>query len=114
MDEEKIQEELTEEKLENYEEKFSDEGLWNKVTGQVKSIGVGVIYKALQLYYATENPACPPKVKYAVLAVLGYLISPLDGIPDFTPFVGYADDASAIGVALVWAQMYIDDEVKKG
>ena len=98
---------------EKYAEKYSEEGLWDKVTTHVQSIGLGVVYKALQLYYATQNPLCPTKVKVGIYAALGYLISPLDLIPDFTPVVGYADDASAIGIALVAAQMYIDDTVKE-
>lgn len=72
-----------------------------------------MVYNSLQLYYATENPTCPQKVKIGIYAALGYLISPIDFIPDFTSIVGYGDDASAIGTALVLAQMYIDDEVKE-
>ena len=97
----------------NYTEKYSEEGLWDKITGNVQSIGAKLIYNALQLYYATENPACPQKVKIGIYAALGYLISPIDFIPDFTPIAGYGDDASAIGAALLLAQMYIDDEVKE-
>ena len=42
----------------------------------------------------------------------GYFIFPVDLIPDFTPVVGYSDDASAIGLALLLAQMYITEAVK--
>ena len=52
------------------------------------------------------------KVKAGIFAALGYFISPIDLIPDFTPIIGYSDDASAIGIAIVMAQMYIDAEVK--
>ena len=38
--------------------------------------------------------------------------SPLDLIPDFTPFAGYGDDALALGTALLLVQMYITDEIK--
>ena len=31
---------------------------------------------------------------------------------DFTPVAGYADDAVALGTALLLAQMYITDEIK--
>ena len=40
------------------------------------------------------------------------MISPFDFIPDFTPIAGYTDDAAAIGIALLLAQMYINDEIK--
>lgn len=99
--------------LGNYSDKYSEDNLWDKITGNVQAIGAKLIYNALQLYYATENPACPQKVKIGIYAALGYLISPIDFIPDFTPIAGYGDDASAIGTALLLAQMYIDDEVRE-
>ncbi|MBP5200397.1 MAG: DUF1232 domain-containing protein [Schwartzia sp.] len=99
--------------MEKYEKDFSEEGFWDKVTGKVKSAGLGLIYNALQLFYAAQNPSCPPHVKAGIYAALGYFILPLDLIPDFTPVVGYGDDVSAIGAAIVMAQMYIDDNVKQ-
>lgn len=98
--------------LGEYSGKYSDGRFWNKVKTTVKKVGIGVLYQALQLYYVTENPNCPMKVKAGIFAALGYFISPFDLIPDFAPIIGYSDDASAIGVAIVMAQMYIDDEVK--
>ena len=104
---------LTDNELGDYSAKYSEKNLWDKIAGNVQSIGAKLIYNALQLYYATENPACPQKVKFGIYAALGYLISPIDFIPDFTPIAGYGDDASAIGTALLLAQMYIDDEVRE-
>ncbi len=100
------------ETLDEYSDNYSKDGLWTKVTGNAKSIGGELIYKAFQLYYVTENPNCPMKIKAAIIGALGYLISPIDFIPDLIPFVGYTDDAAAIAAALLLAQMYIDDEVK--
>ncbi len=44
---------------------------------------------------------------------MGYFISPLDLIPDFIPFVGFSDDLGAVVAALMLAQMYVDDDVKR-
>lgn len=99
--------------MEDYEKNYSEEGLWDKVTSKVQEAGIGIIYKALQLYYAAQNPACPTKVKAGIYAALGYFILPLDVIPDFAPVVGYSDDLVAIGGAIMMAQMYIDDGVKQ-
>lgn len=99
--------------MEKYQKDFSEDGLWDKMTNKVQAAGIGLIYKALQLYYAAQNPACPAKVKAGIYAALGYFIVPFDLIPDFTPAVGYADDLSAVGAALVMAQMYIDETVKQ-
>ena len=95
-----------------YAEDYSENGLWEKVRDNVTAIGLTLIYKALQLYYVAQSPNCPTKVKAGIYAALGYLISPIDLIPDFTPVVGYADDATAVGVALLLAQMYITEDIK--
>jgi uncharacterized membrane protein YkvA (DUF1232 family) len=87
--------------------------LWDKVRENVSSIGLTVIYKAFQLYYVAQSDSCPMKVKAGIIGALGYLISPLDLVPDFIPVVGYSDDALAIAFALAAAQMYITDEVKQ-
>lgn len=94
-------------------EKYSESSFFDKIKNTVKSAGLTLIYKALQLYYVTENPNCPKKIKAAIFAALGYFIMPLDVIPDFTPMVGYSDDAAAIALALGLAQFYIDDEVNR-
>ena len=95
-----------------YAKEYSDDGLWDKIKGNVASIGITLVYKALQLYYVAQSPDCPMKVKAGIYGALGYLISPIDFIPDLVPFVGYTDDAAAIGVALLLAQMYITEDIK--
>ena len=97
----------------NYANKYSDGDFFAKIKNTVKSAGLKLIYEALQLFYVTENPNCPMKIKASIFAALGYFISPFDVIPDFTPIVGYSDDAGAIALALGLAQLYIDDEVKQ-
>ncbi len=99
--------------VELYAGAYSEQDFWTKVKEKVKSAGLRLIYKAMQLYYATENPACPAKVKAGIYAALGYFISPFDFLPDFMPFMGYTDDLSAILLATMMAQAYIDDEVRE-
>lgn len=99
--------------IDNYADKYSESSLFDKITSTIKSAGLKLIYEALLLFYVTENPNCPMKVKAAIFAALGYFISPIDGIPDFTPIVGYSDDAGAIALALCLAQIYIDDTVRE-
>lgn len=99
--------------MDKYADEYSDESFLSKVKSAVKKAGANVIYKALQLFYVTQNPACPKKVKAAIFATLGYFIMPLDIIPDFAPIVGYTDDATAIAAALVLAHAFIDDSVRQ-
>ena len=96
-----------------YAKDFSEDSFWDKIKGVLKSAGLELIYKALQLYYAMQNPNCPMTVKAGIIAALGYFISPIDLIPDFIPVVGFTDDLAAIGAALVMAHMYIDEDVKR-
>ena len=99
--------------VEYYAGEFSEQDFWSKIKNKIKSAGLQLIYKAMQLYYATENPNCPAKVKAGIYAALGYFIAPLDLMPDFVPFGGYTDDLSAILLATMMAQAYIDDEVRE-
>ena len=96
-----------------YSKSYSEDSFWDKIKGVLKSAGLPIIYKALQLYYAMDNPNCPMGVKAGIIAALGYFISPIDLIPDFIPVLGFTDDLAAIGAAIVMAHMYIDDEVKR-
>ena len=112
MKDKNIDADFSEIEVEKYTEKYSEEDFWTKIKNNVTNIGISLIYKALQLYYVTQSPKCPMKVKAGIYGALGYLISPFDIIPDFTPIAGYTDDAAAIGVALILAQMYIDDNIR--
>ena len=99
--------------MDDYAKNYSEDSLWDKVRDNVSAIGLTVIYKAFQLYYVAQSDACPMKVKAGIIGALGYLISPIDLIPDLIPVVGYTDDAAAIAFALTAAQMYITDEIKQ-
>ena len=96
-----------------YEDKYSESGLWDKIRKNIAKIGVKVIYQALLLYYVAQSPNCPSKIKAGIIGALGYLISPIDLIPDIMPGIGYADDAAAIATAGALAQIYITDEIKE-
>ena len=99
--------------MSKYSKDYSENAFWKKFKGLVKTAGVGLLYNALQLFYVAQRPECPKKVKVAILAALGYFISPFDVIPDFIPIVGLTDDAGALVLALAHAKTYVNDEVKQ-
>ena len=68
--------------------------------------------KALQLWYVLQRDDVPSGTKAVVMGALGYLIAPLDFLPDLTPVLGYSDDLVAIAFALVKVQGYVDEDVK--
>ena len=71
-----------------------------------------IVHDALLLYYAFRRRETPFWAKSIIIGVLGYLISPLDTIPDLTPILGYTDDFNFIILALISLGVYIDDDVK--
>lgn len=95
-----------------YKKSFSPLNLQKKLLKYGQVIGVNIIYKVLQLWYVLQKPDVPAQTKAVIMGALGYLISPLDFIPDLTPFLGYNDDLAAIMFTLVLVQQYIDDDVK--
>ena len=46
------------------------------------------------------DPTLPRGVRFRLALLLGYLVFPLDLVPDFIPVVGYADDAVIVALAL--------------
>ena len=42
-----------------YADDYSDDGLWDKIRDNVTSIGLTLIYKALQLYYVANLQIAP-------------------------------------------------------
>lgn len=99
--------------VEKYGKNYSEDGLWNKITGNVKKVGANLIYDVLQLFYVAKNPNVPMKIRAAMIAPLGYFISPVDLIPDLMPVVGYSDDAAVIAMAIGIAHFYITDEIRQ-
>jgi len=47
-----------------------------------------------------QDPTLPRNVRIRLLLLLGYLLLPIDLIPDFIPILGYADDAIIVAIAL--------------
>lgn len=99
--------------VDKYKDNYSESGLFSKITGSIKKAGLSLIYKALQLFYVAQNPNVPMKIRAAIIAPLGYFISPIDLIPDITPLVGFTDDAAVIAGAMMIAQFYINDDVRQ-
>ena len=99
--------------LQKYKQDYSEHSFKEKLRKYAKIIGVGAVYKVLQLWYVLQKPDVPLKQKALITGAIGYLIAPLDFIPDLTPVLGYSDDFVAITYALLQVQGYVDAEVKE-
>lgn len=95
-----------------YEKHYSEEKFWDKVKSVAKAAGSKVIYSALNLYYAAQSDKTPKWAKTTIYGALGYLILPVDLVPDFLPVVGFGDDLSVIVAATAVVAMNITEEVK--
>jgi len=54
------------------------------------------------------DPVLPRAAKIALAAAAVYLLSPLDFIPDFIPFVGYVDDVLLAAILVDGILNYVD------
>ena len=99
--------------MKSYSSKYSDSSFWKKLGRIALKAGAKVVFTALTLYYCMKDPDTPAKVKIIIASVLGYLIMPLDLIPDAIPMVGLTDDAAALFWALAEVSMYIKEEHKE-
>lgn len=91
---------------------YTEESFWRKLRRQARHAGAAVVERALQLFYAMQDPTMPVWAKVAVVAALGYFILPFDFIPDFIPGLGFSDDLATLTSALMTVQAYVTDDVR--
>lgn len=102
----------SDENLEKYEQYYSEEGLMDKLKKFAKKAGIKTVYAALLLYYVLLSKDVPVKEKSLILGALGYLIMPLDLIPDYIPVLGFTDDFAALAYAIHAVRCFISPEIK--
>lgn len=91
---------------------YSGPRLWRTLKKVAVSAGRKTVYSTLILFYCLKDPDTPKWAKGVIVGALGYLILPLDAIPDVLPGVGYGDDWGVIVAALGTVAAYIKDEHK--
>lgn len=94
-----------------YEEHYSENGFWSKIGSAFKKLGERAICQIFALYYVAKCDRVTTADKMLITGVLGYLILPIDFIPDLAPMIGYTDDMAAIGGLLVKLSGYVDDDI---
>lgn len=91
-----------------YRQYFSESAFKQKLT----EISGSVREKAMLLYLVFQDPLTPTWVKLLIVSVLGYLIWPMDAIPDIVPIIGYVDDLAAMAALLVSIEIHITTEIR--
>lgn len=90
-----------------YQKNYNEKSFWKKIKKYAKIAGVGLVKKALVLFYSSVDDDTPIWVKSVIYAALGYFIFPIDGIPDIVPFLGFSDDLTAIVSAMTMIHAHI-------
>ena len=90
-----------------YSGKFSQSDFVDKIARIAKRAGSKLVYAALILYYTLQSDKVSAANKAMIIGALGYLISPLDVIPDAIPIAGLSDDLAVLLFVLkkVWVDV---------
>lgn len=95
-----------------YTDSFSVKSFTEKIGRIAKRAGSKLVYASLLLYYTLESKNISAKEKAVIIGALGYLISPLDLVPDAIPLAGLGDDLAVLLYVLQRVWSGIDDDVK--
>ena len=97
----------------SYANKFSQNDFVEKISRVAKRAGAKLVYASLILFYTLQSDKISIKDKAVIIGALGYLISPLDVMPDAIPIVGLSDDLAVLIYVLKMVWTDIDPEVKE-
>ncbi len=97
----------------SYANKFTQSDFVDKIAKIAKRAGAKLVYAALILYYTLQSDKVSAANKAMIIGALGYMISPLDVIPDAIPIAGLSDDLAVLLFVLrkVWTD--IDPEIQE-
>ena len=100
-----------------YSNKFTQKDFVEKISRIAKRAGSKLVYAALILYYTLQSDKVSKADKAIIIGALGYMISPLDVIPDAIPIAGLTDDLAVLLYVLkkVWTDIdpAIMDQARK-
>ena len=95
----------------SYANKFSQTEFAEKIARIAKRAGAKLVYAALILYYTLQSDKVSKADKAIIIGALGYMISPLDVIPDAIPIAGLTDDFAVLLFVLKKVWTGIDPEI---
>ena len=95
----------------SYANKFSQSAFTEKIARIAKRAGAKLVYAALILYYTLQSDKVSKADKAIIIGALGYMISPLDVIPDAIPIAGLTDDLAVLLYVLKKVWTGIDPEI---
>ena len=100
-------------KAEKHKKRFSLKAFIALIEDRFNQLGQSTVYSALLMYYAFKEGGTPGWAKHIILGALGYVLTPIDSIPDLTPVIGYTDDLGVLSFGLVTIACYINQDVRE-
>ena len=97
----------------SYANKFSQKEFVEKIARIAKRAGSKLVYAALVLYYTLQSDKVSKADKAIIIGALGYMISPIDVIPDAIPIAGLTDDLAVLLYVLKRVWTGIDPEIMR-
>ncbi|SFT99319.1 YkvA family protein [Halomonas saccharevitans] len=98
-------------RYQGYGKHFSNRACWKKVKS-LPGTYRDLIYYAKLLWYVMQDPSVPVALKTAAIGALGYLISPVDLMPDMLPG-GFVDDLAVVMSVLKMLDAYVTPEIRR-
>ena len=91
---------------------YSNSDIKKKLAKLFKRISKHAFRQVITLVVMLKSKNVPKFAKVSIMCVLGYLICPVDLVPDFLP-VGLVDDFAAIAILMAEISIYMTDEIKE-
>ncbi len=98
---------------EKYSKHYNYNSLWEKLKSIATKGGTTVVYAALLLFEVMRDEHIPLRAKAIIIAALGYLILPVDLIPDVAPILGLTDDLGVLIYALSQIRSYLTPTIRE-
>lgn len=70
--------------------------MWARIRQSAKKIKRDIVV----VYFAARDARTPWSLRLLALLIAGYVLSPIDLIPDFIPVLGYLDDVVLVPLAI--------------
>ena len=88
-----------------------ERGFWAKVR---RTLGrVPFLEEAVAAYFCAIDRQTPVQVKAILMAALAYFVLPADTIPDFIAWLGFADDAAVLALAIRSVEPHIKEHHRR-
>ncbi len=75
-------------------------------------MGQQAVYSVMLMVHAYRSKDAPAWAKRIIIGTLGYVLTPVDAVPDLTPLIGYTDDIGVLTFGLVTIASYINQDVR--